>query len=101
VPSPLPGVSRVSSALSARPKQAVLHERCLTVHVAKVTCEHVFSHSHTLTLLSHRCWTASVPARGLEEFFPPGPAYDHAESGRAWTVHDLRNKSSVDLHKLW
>jgi len=40
-------------------------------------------------------------AQGLEEFFPPGLANDHATAGRAWKARDLRIKSNVELHQLW
>lgn len=40
-------------------------------------------------------------SRGLEEFFPAGPANEHAEAGRAWKARDLRIKSNVELHQLW
>ncbi|KAG9494040.1 hypothetical protein GDO78_001733 [Eleutherodactylus coqui] len=45
----------------------------------------------------------SAARRGLEEFFddPENWGQEKVKSGDAWTVNQLRCKSSEELHKLW
>ncbi|KAM9316557.1 large ribosomal subunit protein uL29m [Gastrophryne carolinensis] len=45
----------------------------------------------------------SAARRGLEEFFddPKNWGEKTVKSGDSWTVNQLREKSSEDLHKLW
>ncbi|XP_073482369.1 large ribosomal subunit protein uL29m [Aquarana catesbeiana] len=46
---------------------------------------------------------SSAARRGLEEFFddPNNWGEKSVKSGDAWTINQLRGKSSEDLHKLW
>ncbi|OXB54838.1 hypothetical protein ASZ78_016451 [Callipepla squamata] len=46
---------------------------------------------------------ATLPQRGLEEFFddPKNWGEKTVKSGDAWNIKQLRAKSSQDLHKLW
>ncbi|XP_018410393.1 PREDICTED: 39S ribosomal protein L47, mitochondrial [Nanorana parkeri] len=46
---------------------------------------------------------SSAARRGLEEFFddPKNWGEKTVKSGDAWTIYQLRGKSSEDLHKLW
>ncbi|XP_062987513.1 large ribosomal subunit protein uL29m [Elgaria multicarinata webbii] len=45
----------------------------------------------------------SLPRSGLDEFFddPENWGKTEVKSGDAWTIEQLRGKSSEDLHKLW
>ncbi|XP_075717773.1 large ribosomal subunit protein uL29m [Rhinoderma darwinii] len=53
----------------------------------------------------HQCssFHSSAARRGLEEFFddPKNWGESTVKSGDAWTINQLRCKSSEDLHKLW
>ncbi|XP_069831244.1 large ribosomal subunit protein uL29m isoform X2 [Dendropsophus ebraccatus] len=53
----------------------------------------------------HQCLSfhSSAARRGLEDFFddPKNWGEKSVKSGDAWTINQLRGKSSEDLHKLW
>ncbi|KAH0624177.1 hypothetical protein JD844_007656 [Phrynosoma platyrhinos] len=81
---------------------------CRFSRVLRWTSPRIFDDLHwnvckTKVFLPSISLHTSLPRNGLEEFFDDPKNWGKAEvkSGDAWTVEQLRGKSSEDLHKLW
>ena len=59
------------------------------------------SSSSTTTAAAAGGGAAPVMPKGLQAFFPTNFRAEEVQTGRAWRVRELRQKSATDLHKLW